>query len=327
MVRIGNPPSTIPVESVVVERSLEQLASRARIDTFEERRGAVAEGFEVEIDGRRRFTGVVETYPGTPEQGFTVAGRSLTRGLLVNDAIGREVFRRQALSEVARAIGLPVGVQLSESSADADVARYKLERGTSLGQAIQEVALASGLVATDTSEGQLRFFEAPQVGFPSEAWELGRGDVLDIQLRPDVSEWRDEVVARGWRFPVSADVADVALGQLGASIVAGAIQTSRLVMSTRAANTIGRAGLQAATEAAKRLGQSFPVEVRLRRTEREIGDLVRVRRGTFDRTMIVSALTWTLSKSQMDVTAICVLPEVYRVTAAFNRDLIQAVRS
>lgn len=325
-VHIGASRQAIGVESVVVERSLEQIAARARCDTFVENRAAMAEGFQVDIDNARRFTGVVETYPGTPEQGFTIAGRSLTRGLLINHTLGTELFKEQTLVAIARSVGLPVGVPIL-SEFDADVARFRLKKAVLLSTALQELAIAHGLAATDTTLGDLRFFKLPDSVRPVESWELGRGDVIDIQLRPDVSEWRDEIVAKGWRFPVSSDVADIAAGQLGAQIVAGSIQPSRFVMSTKAANTKGRAGHQAATEAARRLGQSFPVEVRLRRTGRDTGDIVRVKRGTFDRAMVVRSLTWTLSKSQMDVVAQCVLPEVYKVTAAFDASLIQAVRS
>lgn len=325
-VRIGSARRAIGVSSVVVEQSLEQIAARVRCDTFMSDRGAMAEGFEVDIDGVRRFTGVVETYPGTPEQGFTLAGRSLTRGLLINHTLGTELFQGQTLAAIARSLGLPVGVSVANSN-DADVARFRLRKAVILASAIQELALAHGLSATDNAQGALVFFKVPDAITPVETWELGRGDVLDIQQRPDVSEWRDEVVVRGWRFPVSSDVADIAAGQLGAAVVAGAIQPSRFVMSSRAANTKGRAGHQAATEAARRLGVSFPVQVRLRNTTRETGDAVRVKRDTLDRTMIVQSLTWTLSKSQSDVVAQCVLPEVYKVTAAFDPALIQAVRT
>jgi len=326
VVRIGNDRRQIAVESVVVERSLEQIAARARCDTFVEYRAAMAERFEIDIDGVRVFSGVVETYGGTPEQGFTVAGRSLTRGLLINDAIGNELFRAQQLSAVARSLAQPLGIVV-DTAHDAPVSRYRLKKSTLLSTALQEMALAAGLTVTDTAAGALRFVTIPDPVRPLELWQIGRGDVLDIQPNPDISEWRDDVRVRGWRFPVSSDVASVIAGQLGADIVAGSIQPSRLVIASKAANTQGRAGHQAATEAARRLGLSFPVEVRLRRTERQPGDLVRIKRDGLDRTMVIQSLTSTISKSQMSATAQCVLPEVYRVTAGFDASLIRAVRS
>lgn len=312
VVRIGNERQVLTVSSVAVNRSLEQPVSQANVDTREQYRPAIGEPLTIDIDGIRRFTGVVERYPGTPEKGYTVQARGAAVGLMVNDAIGNETFRNRSLNAIAAELGRRSGDVQVRGGDDADVDRFKLRQATSHQRAIQDLADTHGFTLTDAGDGAAVLYQAPAELVPVETWTFGRPPVRDVEVMPAIDDWRDLVVVRGQRSPTAADIADVVTGQIGVDIAAGNTRPSRRVLPNSAANSRARARTLAATELRKMLARSLVVEVDLTETERQVGDIVRViAREVPAVPLVLSALSWMVTAREKLVTASLRLPAAY----------------
>lgn len=306
----------VEVSEVSLTRSLENAVSGLRFQTFEDRRARIGDRIRVKLFDLPSFVGTVESWPGSPQTGFSPTARSTTVNLQLFEALANERPRQSSVADIAAALCTQVGVQLAPVAADAPVDRFRLERSMSYQRAIQAVCEPRGFVLTDDADGRAVLFQVPEDRTPLEVWEEGQEPVRHIDLAFNIRDWRDEIVCRGQRSPTPDDVNDPGLAQIAASVTAGANRPSRRVIENRAARSKAAAALLVADEARKSLSSAIQVPVRLSDTVRQPGDIVLVRKrsANFSQPMIVSTMTWTVSPQDAVIDAVCVPIAVYDST-------------
>lgn len=326
-IRVGAGREDFPISVVSTDRSLEQAVGGARLRSFERRPDLLGEAVEIEINGQRQFTGVLEQAPGNPERGYEFTARSLPVALRMVDADRTERFKNTTTAVVASALAARVGVQVGETVSEL-VASYRLQRGRSYQRALLDLAEAHGFIVTDDPLGRLRLYQLPELK-ALEVWQHGTLPVIEISEEPDIREWRDVVQCRGYNSPEANEVADVLLGQIGQDIVVGNIRPSRRVIPNRTARSKAQARILIANEARRSLAGAYTIPVDLTETTRQPGDLVRVRRDDINLNllMVVSTLRWDIGVNTFRARAICRLPEVYGSTGLFSPREIERART
>jgi prophage tail gpP-like protein len=318
-VQVGNPLEDLTVSAVTVTRSLETADSGARVQTFEDRADAIGEPIAIDMEGVRLLTGTVEQWPGSRERGFGPTARSTTVQLGLFDALQSERPRETTVAAIARVLAQRAGVSVV-AVADEPVDRFKIARGQSYQRAIQGLCEVHGFVLTSDALGRAVLFRAPRERTPIEIWELGRAPVRDMTINRNIQDWRDEIVCRGQRSPRADDLADVALGNVGAEISAGLTRPSRRVLDNNAARSKAAARRLVADEARKALAGVLVAEIELSYTARIPGDIVRVRRDGFDQPLIVSSMEWSADTRSITYQATCVPIVAYDFTGEFSAD-------
>lgn len=310
-VRIGNGLERVDVSAVTVRRSLEDAMRTASVSTFTDVRAALGERWEIELDGRRLFTGSAERRPGYAEVGFDVSGRSKAVAMDLFQADHNKIFRKTTDGAIVNSLATEVGLE-TVGDGSSPVRRFKLQIGDTYRQGAQQLAEAHGWVLTDDGLGRVVQYRLPAVLTSVESWLLGRLPVLNIEVRPEIDALRQLIIYRGARLPISSDVAEAVAGQIGLEIVAGLVRPSQEVITGRVATSKGDAATIVRQRVRKLLSMAFTVDVDLVDTDRDIGDIVHVsgRPGT-DLPMVISELTHTRSATESGARAVLRLPAVY----------------
>lgn len=326
-VYIGPDREPVEVSEVSITRSLENAVSGLRFSTFEQRQASLGAPVRAEFLGLPLFHGTVEAWPGSPEAGYNVTARSQTVNLQLVEALANERPRQTTVQAIAAELCQRVGVELAPSGEDVPVDRFRLERSTSYQRAIQALCECRGFVLTDDADGRAVLYRVPSDRTPVEVWEEGHEPVRSIEIMLSIRDWRDEIVCRGARSPMPADVDDPGLSQVTAAVVAANTRISRRVLSNRSARSSAAAAVLVADEARKALASAIEVGVTLSDTARVPGDIVLVRKrtGGFRQAMIVSSMTWTATPQDIAVEASCVPIAVYDSTGDIFADIAQGV--
>lgn len=329
IVRIGDERESLEVSEVSVTRSLENAVSGLTFSTFQDRQTSLGAIIRADMFGLPVFTGTVETWPGSPQNGFSPTARSQTVNLQIVEALANERLRQTSVGAIAAELCSRVNVERAPLARDEPVDRFRLERSSSYQRALQELCEAKGYVLTDDADGRAVLFRAPSDRTPLEVWEEGREPVRSIEISTSIADWRDEIVCRGQRSPTPDDVADVQLGQVAGSIIVSNTRPSRRVLSNRAARSTAAAIRLVADEARKALASAITVSLVLSETVREPGEIVMVRKPSagFNQAMIVSAMTWVVSPQDTVIRATCVPIAVYDSSGVIFASIADRVAS
>jgi hypothetical protein len=317
-VRIGPDREPVAISDASLTRSLENAVSGLRFSTFEDRRADLGARIEAEFFDLPSFVGSVESWPGSPESGFSPTARSTTVNLQLTEALANERLQETTAGDIATNLCARVAVIRAPLAADEPVDRFRVKRGQSYQRAIQALCASKGYVLTDDADGLAVLYRAPRDRTPVEVWEQGHEPVESVTVEPSIKDWADVVVCRGQRSPRPEDVTDPDLATIAAEITVGNTRPSRRVLENNAARSKAAAARLVADEARKALASSLRVVVELSDTARQPGDIVRVRRSGFDQAMIVSEITWSVSVQDAMITATCVPIAAYDFSGALT---------
>ena len=296
--------------SLSLSRSLEQIASKLQFSSHESYADLLSQVVIVD-DGETRFTGILEQITGDEVNGFSHSARSLTSTLLLVDAAGNEQFRRSTIRTVVEALANFADVNVAAAPTDR-VQRFRLQKGEDAGRALQRLADAHRFVITDDASGAIHAYRAPEKA--SAIWVERSGSITrPIGLDLNFTHLRNEWVCRGQREVVTGDLDSDGTGQLEISVTTGSPRKTRRVLPNRSATSRADARNFVEWQAKKALASTVRVTVVHNRWPAEVGTRVRIRARSLniDEDFIVASLALEASESAVQVTASCVLPDVY----------------
>jgi prophage tail gpP-like protein len=313
---------TLSIGSLTLTRGLERAVSTVQLETYDNVLASLgSDPVTVEWQGSTVFRGYIEEIAGNPRQGFALGLRSLVLAFDKYEASGTEYFQaKNSVRAIVSRLKSRVGVDLG-SIVDASVNKFRIKRGTSYREALQELAESTQLVVTDDRLGRLVLYAAPSQGVvPQATWTEGRAPTIEIlSVDIDTSDLRAEYACRGQRILVEADFSGGVDNQLRADLLGAVLPVSRLVLPNRAASSRADATRLLDWTSKKALGRAIRVTVLLNKYPGDPGFLVVVKsrnagpggRSGFkiDETFLASEVQANFVTQRFAVS--CVLPEVY----------------
>jgi len=184
-----------------------------------------------------------------------VAGRSKT-GDLVDCAAAVATYRNQALPLIAAQLLAPYAAGVEDLTGTDDIIRrYRVEEGATVWDCLEELARRSGVLLTDSPEGNLVLTRVGFGGLPAGRLEYGR-NVLSATLAVSTRERFSSYVVRGSRAGDDNDFGDVAARVLEGVTDDGLDRTRNTIVRAEQPVTRAQAKEYAVWVAATRAGMS-----------------------------------------------------------------------